>query len=74
MNKEYRIQNIRQRKSTKFHFIIVLSFVLLSSCAENYSPEEKKYIAEVEQSRKEKDDYMKNDPNSPFNLKGKVSR
>ena len=72
MNKEYRIQNSRQRKSIKFHFIIVLSFVLLSSCAENYSPEEKKYIAEVEQSRKEKDDYMKNDPKSPFNYKGKV--
>lgn len=56
----------------KYYIVIVLYFLLISSCAENYSPEQKKYIAEVEQSRKEKDDYMKNDPNSPFNFKGKV--
>ena len=56
----------------KSFIVFVFSFLLISSCAENYSPEQKKYIAEVEHSRKEKDDYMKNDPNSPFNFKGKV--
>jgi uncharacterized protein (DUF1684 family) len=44
----------------------------MSSCAENYSPEQKEYIFSVEKQRKEKDDYMKNDPSSPFNYKGKV--
>lgn len=56
----------------KFYFIIMLSFLLISSCAENYSPEQKEYIASIEKQRLEKDDYMKNDPNSPFNFKGRV--
>ncbi len=46
--------------------------MLISSCAENYSPEQKDYIASIEKQRQEKDDYMKNDPNSPFSYKGKV--
>ena len=66
------MQNIECRMKSKIYWIILLIFCLISSCAENYSPEQKKYIAEVEQSRKEKDEYMKNDPNSPFNFKGKV--
>ncbi|MDO8549119.1 MAG: DUF1684 domain-containing protein, partial [Ignavibacteria bacterium] len=53
--------------------IILLSFSLvLISCGENYTPEEKKYIAEIEKLRKENDDYMKNDSNSPFNARTKV--
>ncbi len=31
-----------------------------------YSPEEKIYIASVQKSRQTKDDFMKNDPSSPF--------
>lgn len=32
-----------------------------------YSADQKKYISSVEKERAEKDDYMKNDPSSPFN-------
>jgi uncharacterized protein (DUF1684 family) len=46
--------------------------MLLVSCGKNYSPEERKYIEEIKNFRAEKDDYMKNDPESPFNYKGKV--
>ena len=66
------MENVEFRMERKSIIVIVLSILLISSCAKNYSPEQNKYIAEVEQSRKEKDDYMKNDPNSPFNFKGKV--
>ncbi len=48
----------------------VSSFILsiaLFSCGRNYTPEEQAYIASVEKSRHEKDEYMKNDPSSPFN-------
>ncbi|HSP87061.1 MAG TPA: DUF1684 domain-containing protein [Ignavibacteriaceae bacterium] len=48
------------------------AFFLLISCGKNYSPEEKKYIEDVEKIRNENNDYMKNDPNSPFNAKSKV--
>lgn len=56
----------------KSYYIILLSFVLCYSCNENYTPEQKEYIASIKKHRKEKDDYMKNNPNSPFNFKGKV--
>jgi len=46
---------------------------LLISCGEYYTAEQKEYIASVEKQRQEKDDFMKNDPNSPFNFKGKVA-
>lgn len=72
MNKEYQIQKKERLMIRIFYFIIIISLVVIISCGENYSPEQKKYISEVEQSRNEKDDYMKNDPKSPFNFKGKV--
>ena len=53
-------------KRLKFLTIILLALIYLS-CGKNYTPEQKKYIAEIEQQRKEKDDFMKNDPDSPFN-------
>lgn len=57
----------------KINFItFVLSILLIVSCSKNYSPEDKIYIATIEQQRKEKNEWMKNDPNSPFNYKGKV--
>lgn len=56
----------------KNYFIIILSLVFISSCGENYTVEQKQYIASIEKQRLEKDDFMKNDPNSPFNFKGKV--
>jgi uncharacterized protein (DUF1684 family) len=46
--------------------IIFLS-ILFFSCGEKRNPEETRYINEVEQYRKEKNDYMKNNPDSPFN-------
>lgn len=50
----------------KFLLLILFAFIFFS-CAKNYTPEQKKYIADIERQRKEKDDYMKNDPSSPFN-------
>jgi uncharacterized protein (DUF1684 family) len=46
--------------------IISLTF-LFCSCGRKQSPEEQNYIQEVQQYRQEKDDYMKNNPTSPFN-------
>jgi uncharacterized protein len=48
-------------------YIFFFGILFLSSCGKNYSPEEKAYIASVEKERKEKDEWMKNDPSSPFN-------
>ncbi len=46
----------------------IISFtVLFYSCGEKGTVEEKQYIKEVEQYRNEKNDYMKNNPDSPFN-------
>ena len=46
--------------------------LLFTSCSKNYSPEQKVYIAQVEKDREEKNLEMKNDPDSPFNKKGKI--
>lgn len=40
---------------------------LLSSCTKSFTPEQKAYIATVEKSRQEKDEWMKNNASSPFN-------
>jgi uncharacterized protein len=51
-----------------FIFSLLITFsLLILSCGRSYTPEQKKYISEIEQQRKEKDNYMKNDPDSPFN-------
>ncbi len=52
--------------------LLILSSLLCFSCGRNYTTEEKKYISEIEQQRKEKDNYMKNDPGSPFNVDSKA--
>jgi hypothetical protein len=46
--------------------------ILLIACGKNYSPEQKAYIAKVEKDREEKNLLLKNDPDSPFNKKGKI--
>lgn len=51
--------------------IFALMFLFIVSCSENYSPEQKAYIASIEKQRQEKDKYMKDNRNSPFNYKGK---
>lgn len=52
--------------------MIFSAIILLASCGKNYSPEQQAYIKKVEDFRAKKNDEMKNDPSSPFNLKGKV--
>ncbi|MCW8848887.1 MAG: DUF1684 domain-containing protein [Melioribacteraceae bacterium] len=51
--------------------ILLLLFIVFISC-DNYTPEELEYIESIKQSRIEVDEWMKNDPSSPFNFKGKV--
>ncbi len=58
-------------KQIKFYGICILT-VFVISCGNNYTPEQKEYIQKIEKIRSDKNDWMKNDPNSPFNFKGKV--
>jgi len=53
-------------------YLLFFSFILIS-CGRNYTPEEKEYISEIKKLRQEKNGYMKNDSNSPFNFKGKIN-
>ncbi len=46
---------------------IISISVLFFSCGEKRTHEETQYIKDVEQYRNEKNDYMKNNPDSPFN-------
>ncbi len=43
------------------------SLFLFFSCGKSYTPEQQKYISGIEKFRQEKDGYMKNNPDSPFN-------
>jgi uncharacterized protein len=46
----------------------LFSFALiLSSCGHKYDPETLKYIAKIDKFRIDKNEYMKSDPESPFN-------
>lgn len=58
--------------NAKLFFLILLLFLIVFTSCENYTPEELEYIESVKQSRIETDEWMKNNPNSPFNFKGKV--
>lgn len=59
--------------SAKIRLIRVLLFlVVVAGCGKNYSSEQKAYISKIEEQRIEKNEWMKDDPNSPFNFKGKV--
>jgi uncharacterized protein (DUF1684 family) len=46
---------------------IISVSVLYFSCNSKYTAEQKQYINDVGQYRNEKNDYMKNNPDSPFN-------
>ena len=46
---------------------IILFSLLFISCGDKHNPDEKKYMQEVQQYRQEKNDYMRNNPESPFN-------
>lgn len=71
-----RIKQIPTDRSAKIRSISLISVLflvfVLSGCAKNYSPEQKVYIAKAEKERADKNDWMKNDPSSPFNQKSKV--
>lgn len=47
-------------------FFLIVEALSITSCGKTYTPEQKEYIASVENSRKEKDEWMMNDPASPF--------
>ena len=58
--------------NTKLIYLILLLFFIVFTSCENYTPEELEYIESVKQYRIENDEWMKDNPNSPFNFKGKV--
>jgi uncharacterized protein (DUF1684 family) len=51
---------------------VLILFFVLAGCGRSLTPEQKEYIYRIEELRKEKNEWMKNNPNSPFNSKGKV--
>ena len=48
--------------------LFLLFIVILNSCGIEYTREQQKYITSIVKMRIEKDDYMKNNPDSPFNF------
>ncbi len=57
------------------YFIISISIIALNiffSCKEKYSNEEKIYIEQIKNLREQKNNYMKQDPASPFNYDAKA--
>lgn len=59
------------------HFILILSIVapavFYNSCGRKYSEQQLSYINGINKLRQEKNDYMKNDPDSPFQRDKNVS-
>ncbi|KAF0152829.1 MAG: secreted protein [Ignavibacteria bacterium] len=51
---------------------VICVLFILNSCGKIYTPEQESYIKKIEDFRAQKNVEMKNDPSSPFNLKGKV--
>lgn len=45
----------------------ILVLIYFISSKKNYSPEQRKYIELIQSQRKDKDDFMKKNPESPFN-------
>jgi len=48
-------------------FLLVVLPLVIFSCGKSYTPEQEKYISEIEKYRETRDSEMNNDPNSPFN-------
>ncbi len=61
-----------KRTAISIALLVILGALFVVFQKPRYTPEEEKYIKEIEAKRIEKDAYMKDDPNSPFNKKGKV--
>ncbi|MHB1685763.1 MAG: DUF1684 domain-containing protein [Ignavibacteriaceae bacterium] len=49
-----------------FFAVLLLLQMTLNSCGKKYTPEQLTYIHGIEKLRQQKDDYMKNAPDSPF--------
>lgn len=47
--------------------LLLLTAIVLTGCKSDLSSEQKEYLASIEKIRADKDDYLKNDPSSPFN-------
>lgn len=65
------MQNLKcPLKSKVIEYSLFITLVLLqftfNSCGKKYSPEQLTYISGIEKLRREKDNDMKNDPDSPF--------
>src|SRR4030067_2532394 len=56
----------------KIRMCLLFFSLIVISCGKNYTSEEKEYISKIEKHRQKNDDFMKNNPDSPFNFKGKV--
>ena len=56
--------------NVKFYILIIMMLfppIILNSCSKEKTKDDSNYIAQVEKFREEKDNFMKNDPSSPFN-------
>ncbi len=62
-----RMLNNEANNFLKGIFILFIITITLNACGIEDTPEQQKYISSIEKMRKEKDDYTKNNPNSPFN-------
>jgi len=59
-------------KNYKNVLLFLISLLLIISCEKSYTPKQREYIVLIEMQRKEKNQWLKNSPDSPFNYKGKV--
>lgn len=66
------IQSNILRKENFLVLIFLFMILPFAGCEKKYLPEEEDYINSILEERKANDDFMKDDPNSPFNRKGKV--
>ena len=72
-NKDQDHEQEQEKFSNHLAYALALILALLMlGCGKNYTPEQKVYIAKVEKERADKNDWMKNDPFSPFKRKSKV--
>lgn len=55
----------------KIWVLALMSLLIITSCSD-YTPEEVEYIKSIEERREISDEWMQDDPNSPFNYKGKI--
>ncbi|MGK9476665.1 DUF1684 domain-containing protein [Melioribacter sp. OK-6-Me] len=53
----------------QLYFILL---VLAMACSDKLSPEEEAYVKKIEEHRKQVNEFMRSDPQSPFNFKNKV--